>query len=279
MYSTVYAVDAAGLQSARVSSDGVVIDSTPPVPVHKFRFGPNLLKNPSFEAGRSLSIPDKWTGNGIFFLTNTTSAVEAQDGHVYLDIASGYVEQTISTVKTKKYRVTFYIRSPDNGRFHSQQLGYTRLPGFHAAYIVAITSVEWQKHVYYFISSDTTSVVRIGAVGRKTGFLLDNVRVEEVGDGRLRLSTDPKDPVNSHVQPMHVHMNSRGRYTALTAAWDVEDPESPVTNYYWAIGTVLGAYHITLTDMKTYLDILKKRQLILHALHNYNVHHCLRTVS
>ena len=240
LYSTVHAVDAAGLTSAKVHSDGVVIDSSPPQPVHKFRFGPNLLHNPSFEEGAYRSTPSKWTGSGIFYFSTSSSGIDPQDGPAYLDIASGYIEQTIATVKAKKYRVTFYVRSPDSVRFYSQQIGFVRLPEFHAAFAVAPSPADWQKHLYFFIASDTSSTVRIGAVGRKTGYLLDGVKVQEVSAGRRVPSADPRDPVNAHVQPMHVHVTSRGSYTAVTAAWDVEDRESPVTGHSWAVGTVRG---------------------------------------
>ncbi|KAI8477563.1 hypothetical protein Bbelb_447040, partial [Branchiostoma belcheri] len=48
-YTTVYAVDAAGLRSPPAVSDGVTVDTTAPVPLDKFNFGTNLLFNPSFE--------------------------------------------------------------------------------------------------------------------------------------------------------------------------------------------------------------------------------------
>ena len=241
-----YAFNGAGLKSDGVSSDGVVIDSTPPEVLHKFQLGPNLLKNPSFEEdiGTREAVPKEWEGLGTCYVTASTDDVSAPDGNTFLDVVSGYVNQTVATTKLTKYRVMFFARSPDTIRFHSQQLGFVRLPGVHSAFVVeppATTSRElWQTHVYYFTASDSVSTVNIGAIGHKTGFLLDNVQIQEVGEGRRSPSTDQRDPANSHVQPMHVHLNSRGRFTALTAAWDVEDPESPVRNYYWAIGTVRG---------------------------------------
>ena len=248
LYSTVYAVNGAGLKSVGVSSDGVVTDSTPPLPVHKFRLGQNLLKNPSFEdtpSGVTDAVPKGWSVDGTCHqaVRGVIGGMNPQDGQVYVDLVSGHVEQEVTSEKTKKYRVTFYVHSPDTARFHSQQLGFIQLPGFHAAFVVVptvATSSEWQKHVYYFTAADSSSTVRVGAVGHKTGFLLDNVQVQEVGEGRRRPATDPRDPVSSHVQPMHVHVTSRGSYTAVTAAWDVEDPESPVTGHSWAIGTVRG---------------------------------------
>ena len=246
LYATVYAYNAAGLKSVGTNTDGYVIDSTPPLPIHKFQFGSNLLNNPSFDEdiGGGGTVPKDWEGRGTFYIKRSGN-IKAHDGQSFLDVVSGYVEQTITTVKMKKYRVSFYVRSPDTARFYSQKVGFLRLPGFHAAFIVEPTAStsgdSWQKHVYYFIASNSSSIITIGALGHKTGFRLDNVNVQEISVGRRSPSTDPTDPANSHVQPMHVHLNSRGRYTALTAAWDVEDPESPVNNYYWAIGTVRGA--------------------------------------
>ena len=248
LYSTVYAFNGAGLKSAGISSDGVVIDSTPPLPLHKFKLGKNLLKNPSFEedapiSGTQEAFPQKWSGSGRVNVTTSSSKMVAQDKHTFVDITSGYIEQTVRTVRTNKYRISFHVHSPNTSHFHSHQIGFIRLPGFRTAFVVeptVATSGEWQKHVYYFIAIDSSSSIRVGAVGHKTGFLLDNVQIQEVGDGHRSLSTDPRDPVSSQVQPMHVHVMSRGSYSAVTAAWDVEDPESPVTGYSWAIGTVRG---------------------------------------
>ena len=256
LYSTVYAVNGAGLKSAGVSSDGVVSDSTPPLPLHKFRLGQNLLKNPSFEedtpSGVTDAVPKGWTVDGTCHqaVSGSTGGVNAQDGQVYVDLVCGHIEQEVTSEKTKKYRVTFYVHSPDTARFHSQQLGFVQLPGFHASFVIEPTSGEWQKHVYYFVATDLSSTVKIGAVGHKTGFLLDNVRVQELIEGRRNSSIDPRDPVSSHVQPMHVHVTSRGSYTAVTAAWDVEDPESPVTGHSWAIGTVRGESDSRLSSLR-----------------------------
>ncbi|KAK2161993.1 hypothetical protein NP493_1549g00025 [Ridgeia piscesae] len=252
LYSTVYAINGAGLKSAGVSSDGAVIDSIPPSPVHRFLLGNNLIKNPSFEEDSLQTVarkivPKEWRGMGTVYLTSSSQGTTAPEGRQFVDIVSGHVKQTFATVTKAKYRVSFHVHTPDTGRFHSQQLGFVQLPGFHSAFVVqqkVATSTEWQKHVYYFIASDSSSAVVVGAVGHKTGFLLDNVVVQEVGLGNRSPSNDPRDPVSSHVQPMHVHVTSRGSYTAVTAAWDVEDPESPVTGHSWAIGTVRGGVQL-----------------------------------
>ena len=41
---TVYAVDAAGLKSEVMKSDGITVDTTPPASEHKFHFGYNQVQ-------------------------------------------------------------------------------------------------------------------------------------------------------------------------------------------------------------------------------------------
>ena len=236
LYSTVYAINGAGLKSAGVSSDGVVIDSTPSSPVHRFLLGNNLIKNPSFEEDSLQTVarkivPKEWRRSGTVYLTSRSHVTTASEERQFVDIVSGYVKQTFATVTKAKYRVSFHVHTPDTGRFHSQQLGFVRLPGFHSAFVVqqkVATSSEWQKHVYYFVASDSSSVVVVGAVGHKTGFLLDNVVVQEVGLGHRSPSTDPRDPASSHVQPMHVHVTSMGSYTAVTRRGPGESRDRPL---------------------------------------------------
>ena len=48
-YSKITAVDAAGWRSVSVSSDGFVVDTTPPEPQEHLGLGDNLIENPSFE--------------------------------------------------------------------------------------------------------------------------------------------------------------------------------------------------------------------------------------
>ena len=269
LYSTVYVVNGAGLKSGGVSSDGVVIGSTPPLPLHRFQLGVNLVKNPSFEeyaftSGTQEVFPKGWTGSGRINVTTSSSETSAQDKETFADLISGYIAQAVKTEEGNKYRVSFHVHSPRTSHFHSQQLGFVQLPGFHSAFVVVPTSDEWQKHVYYFTASDSLSMIRIGAVGQKTGFLLDNVQIQKVGKGHRSVSTDHRDPSSSHVQPMHVHVMSRGRLMALTAMWDVEDPESPVVNYFWAIGTVRGGCCVflnTLVYLKKSCTLVRTHEL------------------
>ncbi|KAK2166991.1 hypothetical protein NP493_1290g01014 [Ridgeia piscesae] len=79
--------------------------------------------------------------------------------------------------------------------------------------------------------------------------MLDNVQVQEVNDGQRSSSADRNN------SPMHLHVTTWGSYTAVTAAWDVEDPESPVTGHSWAIGTVRGGvqlHNFRSVGMQTY---------------------------
>ena len=48
-YSKISAIDAAGLKSVSVSSDGFVVDTSPPKAQQQILLGDNSIINPSFE--------------------------------------------------------------------------------------------------------------------------------------------------------------------------------------------------------------------------------------
>ncbi|XP_022102003.1 uncharacterized protein LOC110985345 [Acanthaster planci] len=58
-YSKISATDAAGLQSLTVTSDGFVVDVTPPLPEECVLLGDNLIQNPSFEGMQKLLTQQK----------------------------------------------------------------------------------------------------------------------------------------------------------------------------------------------------------------------------
>ncbi|XP_078616228.1 uncharacterized protein LOC144884650 [Branchiostoma floridae x Branchiostoma japonicum] len=86
-FSTVYAVDAAGLTSSPAMSDGILVDTTPPEVLHKFDFGLNLLDNPSFEniqssASTNLTSDLGSAGNVGLTGTDNSSASNSSNGNL-----------------------------------------------------------------------------------------------------------------------------------------------------------------------------------------------------
>ncbi|XP_035696851.1 uncharacterized protein LOC118430248 [Branchiostoma floridae] len=86
-FSTVYAVDAAGLTSSPAVSDGILVDTTPPEVLNKFNFGPNLLDNPSFEniqSSASTNLISDLGSAGNVGLTGTDNSSASNSSHVNL---------------------------------------------------------------------------------------------------------------------------------------------------------------------------------------------------
>ncbi|KAI8487523.1 hypothetical protein Bbelb_347570 [Branchiostoma belcheri] len=100
-YSTVYAVDAAGLTSPPAMSDGIVVDASPPEVLNKLDFGPNLLSNPSFENIQSSSNSSLTTnlgyGDNVTLETGSSSA-----GNTSLLSDNSSVSNTSSTADSGK---------------------------------------------------------------------------------------------------------------------------------------------------------------------------------
>ncbi|CAH1259452.1 Hypp2286 [Branchiostoma lanceolatum] len=106
-YSTVYAVDAAGLTSSPAMSDGILVDTTPPEVLSKFDFGPNLLGNPSFEniqssANSNLTADSVTTGNS----TLTTGSGSAYNSSLVSDDDVSNTSLTADNGKPARWNIS-----------------------------------------------------------------------------------------------------------------------------------------------------------------------------
>ncbi|XP_078682399.1 uncharacterized protein LOC144916875 [Branchiostoma floridae x Branchiostoma belcheri] len=190
-YTTVYAVDAAGLRSPPAVSDGVTVDTTAPVPLDKFNFGTNLLFNPSFEDVQSVEtggLPTSWLISGIANVSSPSQAA-SQNGRRYL-LLLGSVSQAISTISGERYRITFHASPifPSNTPVLSQE-GYVQAPGMHRVFklyqrpshlegtqLHLDTNITWHQHVFYFTAVHVVSNITIGSAGVWNGIALDNTQ-------------------------------------------------------------------------------------------------------
>ncbi|CAH1258773.1 Hypp2075 [Branchiostoma lanceolatum] len=244
-YATVYAVDASGLWSPPAVSDGVTVDTTAPVPLEKFSFGRNLLLNPSFEevqTSKNVGLPESWLISGIANVSSPSQAI-SQDGRSYL-LLLGSVSQTVSTIPGDKYRLSFQASPifPSNTPVLSQE-GYVQGPGLHRVFklyqrpshlegtqLHLDTNITWHQHVFYFTAVQTVSNITIGSAGVWNGVALDNVQVQKMQLG----------PQSPSAGPVRLHTRFVHGWTFVHAAWDFVDPESPIVDYSWAIGTARG---------------------------------------
>ena len=244
LYSTVSAVNGAGSESESVTSTGVVIDTTPPQPIHRFNVGANLVVNPSFEgdgdvaAGVTDGAPSPWTVAGGGRVRVHTGA-GAQDGEGYLELVAGEVRQAVGMATAQKYRLTFHVRAVVGSE---PGLGYVRLPHARVAFLLPPASPRWHRHIHYFVATAATTDVAVGVLAHRTGFLLDSVDLRPLDEGMRPAPTDPSDPEGRRVQPVRVHVDHRGARSAVVAAWDMVDVETAAVKYRWAIGKVKGEW-------------------------------------
>ncbi|KAI8507103.1 hypothetical protein Bbelb_155420, partial [Branchiostoma belcheri] len=208
----VVAEDAAGNRSPAAVSDGIVIDSTPPVPEADLVYGDNLLLNPSFE------------------LTTGSADIERQEYRVSFSVN----HDTLSDVPTLN------------------QEGIVTAPGIASAFKlrnrpassndreIAIKEDQsawdtWQRQTFFFTAVDNSSVITIGSVGRKAGISVDNVKVQAMTYRGSRYNSTAR-----YYGDVEVSCQLLSDWSSVVAKWSMVDPESPIVDYSWAIGKVRG---------------------------------------
>ena len=123
-YATVIAVDAAGLRSSGVSSDGVTVDASPPVFITCEQFGLNILTNNSTENGTSTEdvFTSGWDVVSGQIITNTS-----ESGKRYT-LLSGVISKKIAFIADVIYELK--IQARPIGTTHTQHMEVVA-PGFH----------------------------------------------------------------------------------------------------------------------------------------------------
>lgn len=248
VYSTVFAVSGAGLKSAIQASNGYLIDCSAPEAVHKFTFSDNLVENPSFEdveeGEEGESVPLGWTIDGD---TRVSTGQGSQSGRNYLVMDSGYIKQVVPTEGKAKHRLTFDVAAPSSrgGSFQSA-VAYVTIGDLHSSFgpsqaLQEYTSTtHWQRHVYFFTGDTNNSTLTLGLLKKRATIWLDSVDIVSLDYGKRPHSEGNGDPSGQRVEPVHVHLTTLGQLVTVSASWDVQDPESPVTSFWWAVGTVKG---------------------------------------
>ncbi|XP_070562336.1 uncharacterized protein [Ptychodera flava] len=276
LYSKIIAVDAAGLESQPVISDGVVVDTTPPQVLQKFDFGDNVLRNPSFEdtiasntsetmfeSCKPSGTPADWQVDGKAEVHACEAGI-AQDG-LSLLLVRGEISQTFASFPGEKYRLSFHAsHSTKSSVPVISQEGFFKVSRLHKVFKLYQYSasrkndtVVWQEQLEYFIADENETTVDIGSFG--TGaIIVDNVRIRHLKEGVPQHQYNPTKQLASGV---HVTIRSVGDWHTVHANWDVVDVESPVTENLWAIGTVKGG-----TQLQGFTSVGRKTSGTRHDL-------------
>ncbi|XP_022100380.1 uncharacterized protein LOC110984469 isoform X2 [Acanthaster planci] len=300
-YSKISAFDAAGQQSMSVSSNGFVVDTTPPEPAEHILVGDNLIQNPSFEEkeelhysdmdyDRTVSSGDGLSGgasgdvgiqslsspesgdfktwdikSGSQFSVVSSEKKIAKDGHSFLSLR-GAISQTFNTTMGSQYQIVIFVsHMPSQNPLLNQEV-CIEAPGLNHVFRLydrpahghsdeSMRSIQWHRQRFYFTASEDVSTLKISSVGRSNGILLDNVQLRQIS---IRPTND-----DGSVQVFTQFIYG---WSSLQAKWHFIDPESPIVDYSWAIGTTRGGIQLQgFTSVGTRTDAINTDLRMAHG--------------
>lgn len=261
IYHKVYVIDAVGLVSDTVVSDGVIVDKTGPVSELLIHLTTNIVSNPSFEITQGSIIswetlstttyictysqtfhhPANWTaGSGTCLTAVASTSNLAFDGNFFVYLR-GELQQTITGMtKGKLYRVRFYTSHlPIWEAYVANKEGFVKLGDEYHVFLIYTKSyrkddhgvdtrekTSWHRHTFYFTATTNAAVLTIGSMDLKTGLFFDNVQVLEV---QLDSNSTSSGHVIGHIEYIH-------QWSSIHGSWSFIDAESPIVEYLWAIG-------------------------------------------
>ncbi|XP_053401094.1 uncharacterized protein LOC123523194 isoform X2 [Mercenaria mercenaria] len=266
--SKVRARDVVGHVSELVSSNGVTIDTSPPVKISSGSCSGNIVLDNSFENASSFVCDDihdhGWHSLNDKCLKLSRSSM-AYDGHASV-IIQGTIQQSIEVKDNGRYRLTFFT-----SLVLSDNLHLSAVEGFISInddkHIFSLyekpnsDSYAWQKHTFFFDLNETGDIfLSIGTLGDKSAFVVDDVNFELCDN--TAVSSDVRGHVNAHTVFVH-------DWSSVHADWTFNDPETDIVEYLWAIGTVEGG-----TQLQTFESVGRRsfgRAESLHLEHNTEV--------
>jgi hypothetical protein len=153
IYHKVYAIDAVGLVSDTVVSDGVIVDKTGPVSELLIHLMTNIVSNPSFEItqGSIISV--------LHADTRRNSRQKPDYWLMQLPLNMCHFQQS-SLLDDGTFDCTYKCLS-DHG-------------------VDTREKTSWHRHTFYFTATTNAAVLTIGSMDLKTGLFFDNVQVLEV---------------------------------------------------------------------------------------------------
>ena len=223
--SAVYAVNGAGLSSTIISSDGYIVDNTPPTDEHYFNFEDSIIQNDNF--------------------TTDTNHWEVDADQVTISknklcLLNGVMKQTVSTGDGQKYRLQFDAVS-GFATGHTSSIGYVRF-GPKEHHIISAADVDdalhLQEKVYFLMAHDANSELTFGSM-TDMRICFGNIQLVPMKEGHRNIDS-ASDPEALFTSSIHVHVRASSMGTSLIVNWEFEDPETPIVEYMFAVGTVKG---------------------------------------
>lgn len=221
-YTFVKATNLVGMESAAVKSDGVVVDGTPPVAVScGAAAGSNLASSAWAYVGNAAT-----AGDEIVLPEPTSTAT-----------------QEIKTKVGTMYTVSFSARvDVDKDTFGSSKGVLTAGPGVFSflADVLHVDPVShWRDYTFQFVAGNKKSEVRFAA-SRHASYT-PNLHIKDVVVAACKPSTEPS---------VHAGPPFQASFETIAAQWSVDDEESGIDEFQWAIGTIAGG-----EQLQTYTSV------------------------
>jgi hypothetical protein len=270
VYSRIKAIDGVGHSSDIKSTNGVTIDTTPPVPISYRHNDNNLVMNPSFEETKGCLLditnistynlctnddcyqPIKWSKVGC--ITTISSDIDtAYHGRSFIFL-SGSIQQSIQDLTPGDlYRVSFVTSHPPISTAVISNLeGSVKFDNkehlFHIYTKDKPNEIVWHLHMFYFRPMSDNCNITISNLNRNNGFLLDDIKVQVI----------ETSPENEGGLAVHVNTVILYQWSSVHASWNFADAESPITEYLWAIGKFICSFSLLTekqVDKMTYIYV------------------------
>ena len=266
----VFAVDIVGHKSDIERSNGVYVDTTPPIPTDMIHVDDNMATNPSFEMSNGQFVewddiydikicelnedfqPFGWNisfGSCVGVIKSHKDI--AYDGRSCI-VLFGYFSQTIANLTVGSlYRVTFVTsHSPFFGTEIAHKEGFVAMGDKQHVFLLytkqdeqtsETSKVSWHHHTFYFRSFSKSTEFRLGSLSGKSGLMFDDLKIQPV------FYTKPKkESIRGEI--VHRHMVTIHDWSSVHASWNFIDPESPIIDYTWAIGILIITISLVITD-------------------------------
>ena len=248
VYAAVSAINGVGMQSDWMYSNGIRIDTTPPLPLSKFQSNINIVGNPSFE----FDIDGSWV------LANDQYEMRSDipyDGVQYLCLNGNEITQTIQTQIGINYRLSFATKRqmPTHDTLRPVATCYVKAGTTEELFVLADKSnqnesfhEEWVYHNLYVNAFQEETDLIFGTDENDIEICFDNIMVQEISSENL---------LDNQTGIIHVMLKTSPESTEIVASWNVEDYESFITETLVALGTVQGIFLFFLN--KTVIILLK----------------------
>ena len=235
-YLSVIATSRSGTTSQPINSTGSIFDSSPPTLLECKSYSSNLIETGSFDVGggdKCVCSDSSWSVEEHRLYDIKRLIMDFQttvyDGCCALELQPGStISQMVSTIKGEKYTLSFWALAKN--RLPTELLvecrGEETILRMKALYKVPCDHdgiTRWEKQTYVFTADSDKTLVALTTT-TYSNLIIDNVEVFYCQENEVVVESNTFT-INHTSRPNMV-------------IWPIEDNESGIQEYHYAIGTV-----------------------------------------